>query len=139
MLYWNIPLLGENRVFALSREVLRITNGLRDWNFALYGTAWNTVLAGLAYLVAENSNYAPSMVRQIDAQEPLAEALIANRLFYMLLKAVMATQRADTPSNRLLIQDVYAKAQVLHIPELEQKMQRLSTRALALDLNTPAK
>ncbi|WP_127849089.1 helix-turn-helix transcriptional regulator [Lacticaseibacillus hulanensis] len=134
VLFWTLRLMNDNRVFMLSREVLNITESLRDWNFALYGAAWRSVLEGLAVLVERNSNFASTLMRQIDMVEPMAEVLIANRSTYMFLKAIMVVQKEDTEGNRELVADVYRHILPLHSTELEDNLRKINVRTLNLEL-----
>lgn len=134
VLYWTLPLMNDNRAFMLSREVLGIIDTLRDWNFALYGAAWRAVLAGLAVLVERQSNFADSLVRQIDINEPMAEVLIANRYTYMFLKSIMLVQKDNTTANRETVVSVFKHTLPLESKTMEQHLRTINERTLNLEL-----
>ncbi|KRM54986.1 hypothetical protein [Lacticaseibacillus sharpeae] len=130
VLFWTLRLMNDNRVFMLSREVLHVVDGFRDWNFALYGAAWRTIIAGVTALVERHSNFAVTLVRQIDANEPMSEVMIANRFTYMFLKAVMLVQKNNVPENVQLVQDTFDNVRPLRSAELERNLRVIDQRTV---------
>ncbi len=133
VLYWTLPLMNDNRAFMLSREVLSITGNLEAWNVGLYGSAWHVVLEGLVVLMERRSNFAMTLLRQIETERPIAEFLIANRLRFALLKAALAVQKDDTPETREQVQKVIQQAHALGSREMDDQLRVICERTIGYD------